>query len=278
MSIGCRLAIVLGVTVLLAAACASGGGSGGGVVGGAAGAGGTSSGGASTMTSTEACKARFTAVCDRLYGCFTSDQLKDLEQAGSFTDATSCAKSFSDDTCPDIKTAVDKATVTFNPSNVASCKSQTTATACGADLLEFIENSRKLASCANVFNGKVKKLGDCSISTECKGKDAQCAGNKKCTAALSGDSFEKECSEKTVETCDGLVCLTLKPNKQNMTGICTARCSGDWDCGAGGKCVAMPDKSQLCVSVCQSAADCGGGFLCQTFFDDGTKACFIEVN
>ncbi len=271
-------AVALASAVALMSACTSGGGGAGG--GGTVGTrGGASRGGGATMTSTEACKAMFTTLCDRLYSCFTSDQLADFEKAGGFTDAAGCAKKLSDDSCPGYKTAVDKKTITFNAGLVSGCTAGLKSLACGNSIIEFLENGRKSSSCKGIFTGTVDKLGDCTISSECQGKDAQCAGGQKCTAALSGDSYEKECSTKTVESCDGLVCLTLKANKQNMTGICTARCDDNpWACGEGGKCAEMPDKSQLCVSTCTSNADCGGGFVCPSFFADGTKACLVDVD
>jgi hypothetical protein len=63
------------------------------------------------------------------------------------------------------------------------------------------------------------------------------------------------------ETCASGSCLTFKPNKQKLPGICVRKCSGDAECGAGGICLSV-GADLVCAKGCSQTADCKNGLVC----------------
>lgn len=249
-----------------------GGAVGGGDAGGVGGGGDEGAGGAAT----EECKKLNAAFCDRMYQCFTADQLGGLEQELGFTDAATCADAVSDGECPEVAAAARKGTTTVHPEHTASCISDVGAAACPDTLAEFLTLVDRIDVCDQIFLGTLDRGEPCTSSTECVADNATCIDDTACSGPLRADSYEQECSEATVDQCEGLYCITLRPNLQNAAGLCSLQCSGPWDCGEGATCYRLTDEIQACLSDCTSNADCGGGFVCTQISED-SKACFVEV-
>ncbi len=282
----CSLALVLGCGGPDRRAGGGGGGGGGGVGGGgdAGGGGGAVGGGqggggggeGAGGAAREACKLGNAALCERMYECFTSDQLVSLEREGGFDDASTCAEVVSDAVCPDFAEAATQGTTILHADRTAACEAAMRSTACPDDLVEYLTRLRSLDACAAVFEGTQLHAEPCVVSVECAETGARCTDKGFCTAAPSGEAYEEACSEPTVNDCGGLYCLTLPPNLQNMTGICSAECQGHWDCGEGAKCFRLTEEIKACLSTCDSNADCGGGSVCTAINAEDT-VCFVEV-
>jgi len=203
--------------------------------------------------------------------------LADLERLGEFTDAASCARVLGEMSCADIGSAAAAGTTVVRPDRVANCESAVATNACPEAWPELLNWLDLLPACNQVFDGAQAQGEACTSSVECVEDRARCLEETACTGALEGDAYEVECSEETMGTaCAGLYCLTLRPNLQDMTGICSAECLGHWDCGEGAKCFGLTEEIQACLSTCDSNADCGGGSVC-TAISAQEKVCFVEV-
>lgn len=120
----------------------------------------------------------------------------------------------------------------------------------------------------------------CTTDADCTEPKAQCfsssTGIKGCSRALDApDVFERECSEETIGDCPGFLCLTLNPNAQNKSGICSLDCADDTDC-PGGACVAFGDRN-ICLASCTDDEDCANGFVCVPEGPGSTRqVCLVE--
>jgi hypothetical protein len=126
--------------------------------------------------------------------------------------------------------------------------------------------------------GVAAKGAACKAATDCADPLATCRRGDVCTGPIDATAFTTECASGTAETCAGLSCVVLKPNKQNKSGICSMPCSADADCLSGNACVAFSTTQSVCLKTCSTAADCNG-FACVTDpADPSRKACLAEPN
>jgi hypothetical protein len=92
-----------------------------------------------------------------------------------------------------------------------------------------------------------------------------CSSSDDASSGTGTDALYAECS--TPNECQSGLCLTLKQNLQNKTGLCTQSCNDDGGC-AGGRCVDLPPGigggsiTKVCLASCTTDTDCKNGFVC----------------
>lgn len=129
-----------------------------------------------------------------------------------------------------------------------------------------------------VLGGKPKG-STCTSSSECGESQARClieGPASACSGSLADGAFEQLCdgaTEAAAATCPGLVCISLKANKQMIAGVCSAPCSVDGDCGTTGSCVPVLGAA-YCFARCDSDAQCDNGLVCVKG-SDGLGLCSV---
>lgn len=97
------------------------------------------------------------------------------------------------------------------------------------------------------------------------------------SAADPGPSpaFERSCRVPT--ECPGRKCIELGVNAQGLSGVCSARCADDADCGDGSACFQFDEAGPSCLSLCDERRACAGGLVCARVGSDGERACFVTA-
>ncbi len=229
-------------------------------------AGGSNETSAPSPTPAEAfCRAHFSAACERLFRC-DPDAAALIPQAAT---AAACAQAHHERVCDRLSADIAAGAVRVDLTGADACNDDLATASCGTaaeEVRRFLE-AGKLDACPDVLGGDRAKGASCTAAWHCREPSSNCvavaSGAGECTGALSGDAFEIACSATSAGAgaCPGLVCLGLNANQQGKSGLCTARCQSQADCGDGGVCVALTDGN-ICFSMCTSDADCGGGFVC----------------
>ena len=233
-------------------------------------------GGPEARSPIDICKAMNADLCERLYTCFRHADIRDLERWLRFQDPATCAVAVSDGVCPDIAYAVEEDRINLYLDGTEDCGATLLRLSCDDVIQIFVGNVAGRVPCPELFVGTRAKGEDCIHAAECGEEAAQCSGNGRCSGALGGDSYERECTASSSSECDGLACLPLNPNLQRRAGMCTAPCEGHWDCGEGAVCADL-EAGQLCLSTCRRDTDCAGGFVCVEANDEGDKVCFVRT-
>ena len=92
-------------------------------------------------------------------------------------------------------------------------------------------------------------------------------------SALRPSDFQIECSGAEAHICPGGRCLTLLDNPQGKSGICSARCNSDADCGNPGSICIELDVGGSCLALCDSET-CINGYHCIS--DGSLGVCFVH--
>jgi hypothetical protein len=87
--------------------------------------------------------------------------------------------------------------------------------------------------------------------------------------------YERTCRAAT--ECPGRKCVELSSNAQGLSGVCSARCTEDADCGSGAACFLFGEAGPSCLALCDGAQACGGGLTCTAIGTDGARACFVTA-
>jgi hypothetical protein len=225
----------------------------------------------STSTPQEYCNVSSQEHCDYLYRCLSQEDLKSVGSAYGFTDKDSCVSAYVS-ICEDgVVAPVDAQRRNFSRENADACVDAYSERSCSLSLdVEMPEICKEVVS-----EGIVAWKGRCVGDSDCAAENSRCYKNR-CTDSLTSSAFEKDCSEPTEDQCVGLLCILLKGNLQNKTGICSAACSTDLDCGAGASCYEMDLlASGSCLSDCETDIDCDDEFKCVSM-NDSQNACFVD--
>jgi hypothetical protein len=86
-------------------------------------------------------------------------------------------------------------------------------------------------------------------------------------------------SQADAAACEQSACLQLPPNKQQISGMCSAPCNLDTDCAPHERCVTVAttdgSQSSACIRACATDADCYDDFVCVTQAGTANHLCFV---
>lgn len=221
------------------------------------------------VTHQQFCNQTTEYMCDFVYKCFSQSQQQNLEKQFNFSDKASCNRVIASQCEEGEIIGTRENRQKYNPDNATLCLEEQKNHPCTSQTL-------RPQICENSTTGLVSWRGSCTTSRDCSAKDARCI-DKKCTDELNRQAFQKDCSELTSEQCPGNLCIGLKPNFQNKTGICSAACASQAQCREGSGCFRISETASVCFALCQSDSDCINGFVC-TDVEDGKKTCLVKVN
>ena len=137
-----------------------------------------------------------------------------------------------------------------------------------------------------VLSGRLAPDQACKVSYECKEENASClcldkdCKARECSGARIADSYEIECSTSN-RICPGRLCIELKANQQNKSGICSSTCFvALQDCGQGAECIPrnQGDIEGICLKKCTQDSECKNGFVCNIEQGAPYGACLVRAN
>ena len=101
-----------------------------------------------------------------------------------------------------------------------------------------------------------------------------------CTATTDSGSHKLGSVCSSGNDCSSNNCLEYnEPTDQNITGLCTAPCGSDADCGSGGACARTDSSSNMyCAQTCTSSSQCAAGVPCSYDAAIGTGICTAIVS
>lgn len=80
-------------------------------------------------------------------------------------------------------------------------------------------------------------------------------------------------TQESAATCEGAICISLKPNVQSKPGICSQECTGTCP---GGICASFDTSGKAyCFRKCVTDAECIDGFVCVGDTPD-QKVCLVQ--
>ena len=214
------------------------------------------------------CSGSTSRMCDWMYRCFDAADLASAEEAFRMTEA-SCAGQFDAQCQQRTMRSVSEGRQTFDGANASACLAALDDAPC--DSLANMAAALNPPACFDVTTGLVDQGGACTHGSDCSADDARCVEGV-CTGALGAAAYLDVCS--TADGCAGLFCAPVPANAAGVTGVCSATCAAESQCGPGGNCVRAGEQ-QFCLANCDTDEDCGGTLTCQTL---GTsRLCYVAA-
>lgn len=221
-------------------------------------------------TPIELCKSYFRSSCERAFACALAEDI-------GYSSESECREQLANQFCPRVRDAAVRGTLIIDEVAAKRCTKNLDSARCAEASGVF-----QSTDCQEWLIGQQAKSEPCEIGDECGEDSARCftrtSGEGVCSGVLRGESYELDCSRPTVENCPGLVCIELNDNLQNKTGICSALCDEDADCGEGGRCIDFEgDVGKRCLSKCASDEECSNGFICLNETGMTSGACLVRT-
>ncbi|MBU0551541.1 hypothetical protein KKB55_19725 [Myxococcota bacterium] len=235
------------------------------------------------------------ARCELWYRCFDVEELKRLEGAYGFTEAT-CDRVL-DSRCGETHT--DKLNLgwqTYTAKEAMACLDELKAQEC-APLYSYKEP----LSCRLAIDGKFTFRDPCESSWDCAGLDARCnfswgvyrsgeqTGEGRCTVPLTPLVFQQTCTSKDVAHCETGYCISKHDEEEEASnpphGVCTVPCDFGMECGEGSYCQSIHVSPcsdcasydiNICLAGCETDADCDNGLRCATVSGTEKKGCYFR--
>lgn len=214
--------------------------------------------------------------CGYIYRCYSGADLADIEQGMGWTGEASCITDTTADHCTEgkVSTPVREGRQRLDKDILAQCLTTMEQLACVA-FADFALHPEVATACEEIPAGLRSTGQSCTESDDCTGLYGYCSDS---VCESRGDiDYEIECDAPIGPgDCPGGTCLTFVPNHQDLTGVCTRRCTETSDCGFGGLCVDFDTGDTLCASTCLADEDCSGGLVCRISTGHIVGVCSVE--
>ncbi len=222
--------------------------------------------GPATVTGTQWCRQSAGIWCDWMYACFDDNDISTAEQGFRFEVEQRCLSTLDADCQARTLVSVTEARQSFNPEEAAACLDALLEEPCGTFAEMVAGDVFNPPACFDVSSGLVGRGEECTNSPDCTADDSICWYTDDppgyCTGELGRDAFVDECDPQAeTNDCAGVLCLGLPENGADLTGICSAFCRTDRNCGPDAGCFQL-EEAQLCLGLCETDDDCGGDLVC----------------
>lgn len=219
-----------------------------------------------------------TAWCDWMYRCLTPEELATAE-ASLGVNEESCASALTADCQQRTMVSVAEGRQSFDGAAAAVCIAALADEPCGTWTQLVAGDVLNPPECHGITHGSVAPGDECANTLDCEAEDAWCWKEEQdgvgyCTDTLGGDAFQWECEVQDAPDCPGRVCNELPENASDWTGVCTANCRADRNCGPGAGCFSGEDDARVCLGLCAGPDDCAEGLECMDV--GGRSACFVR--
>ena len=219
-----------------------------------------------SVTGAQWCRQSAEVWCDWMYACFDDEDLRRAESGFRFEIEDRCLSTLDADCQARTLLSVSDGRQDFSGENAYDCLEALAAEPCDDFDAMVAGTAFYPDECRDVSAGLVERGGECTNSPDCAAEDSLCwyQGDPPgyCTGQLGRDAFSTQC-DPTAETndCEGVLCLGLPENGAGWTGVCSAFCRTDRNCGPDAGCFQL-EEAQLCLGLCEDDDDCASDLVC----------------